>query len=96
MLWMVTVGLASTRRTTMITVISRSSVFHRSSAAVPVRAPDSDVANVTREPITVTAPMISGQRPGSGDVRSASSRTTANRRTCNSLASCLPPNAENR
>ena len=47
MLWMVTVGLASTRRTTMITVISSSSVFHRSSAAVPVRAPVSDVANVT-------------------------------------------------
>jgi hypothetical protein len=96
MLWMVTVGRASTRRTTMITVISRSSVFHRSSAAVPVRVPVSDVQNVTREPTTVTVPMMTGQRPGSGDVRSAISRIRANRRTCSSAASCLPPNAEKR
>jgi hypothetical protein len=96
MLWMVTVGLARTRRTTRIVVSSISSAFQKSSVAFPVRDPDSDVENVTAEPITVTAPITSGHGKGSGESRRAISRIKANRTTCTSVASLAASNAVSR
>jgi hypothetical protein len=64
-------------------------VLGRLSGPVPV-------SNVTAEPTTVTAPMIVGHGPGSGDVRSATRRTQANRTTCSSAASFAPLNAASR
>src|ERR1700722_68837 len=96
MLWTVTVGLARIRRTTMTTAKSSSKAFHRSSDAFPVREPDSDVQNVTAEPITVMAAMTAGHGAGIGDVRSAISRIRANRTTCNSVLPVEPLNAVSR
>jgi hypothetical protein len=96
MLWMVTVGLDRTRRTTMTTASSMSSAFHRSTAAFPSAEPDSDVQNVTAEPITVMAPVTAGHGGGQGELRRAISRMRANRTTWNSVVTFAPLNAESR
>ncbi len=96
MLWIVTVGLARTRRTTMTVASSSISAFQKSSAAFPVREPVSDVENVTTDPITVTAPMTAVHVIDSGELRRDISRITANRMTCISVASLAPSNAVSR
>src|SRR5512135_471813 len=96
MLWMVTVRLARTRRTTMTAVMSRTSAFHRSAAPAPAEVPVSAAPNAAAEPTTVTVLMTSGHRPGSGELRIASSSNRANRPICASVTRCLPLNAENR
>ena len=93
---MVTVGLARTRRTTTITVMSSTSAFHSSAAPAPAWVPVSAAPYAPAEPATVAVVMTSGHRPGSGELRIASSSTTANRPICTSVVRFLPLNAENR
>ena len=80
----------------MIAAASSSRAFHRSSVALPVRAPLSDVQNVTAEPATVTTAMTAGHGAGIGDVRSAISRTPVYSTTCAWVASVAPLNAASR
>jgi hypothetical protein len=96
MLCTVTVGLASTRRTTRTAVISIISAFHRSPTPAAAAVPVADAQYAAREPPTVTAPTTAVQRLDSDEVRSASSRITANRPTCSSVVSFLLLNADSR
>ena len=96
MLWMVTAGLARTRRTIRPAVRSSISAFHSSAAPFPAAVPVSPAPKAAAEPASPMAPSSSGQRPGSGEVRSASSSTAAKRPIWRSTVSVLPLNAESR